>query len=178
MNEIIRGNWAEAICNGDFVCVETWAGYRGAHRRDPKGRQNFVTPDASDEDLGVAVLDALAHSRFVLGVPRADVWTHPEVEFDSDLYDYKKSAESYQTWIKSLMERFGFKTKRALFKDMESCAIESIGGVIKIVPKRHVKLEAWEGLGPNNAGAIEIPANSSPTEIGAALRLAFSRCTG
>jgi hypothetical protein len=38
-------------------------------------------------------------------------------------------------------------------------------------------LEQWEGLGPNDAGAVEIPADSTPAEIGAALRLAFTRCT-
>lgn len=176
MDEVIRGAWADAIFNGDFMCVETWSGYRGGSHADYKGQQIFLKPDASDEAIGLAVRDALAKSRWVLGIPRAGSVYPPDVEFDPDLYDYKLNAERYAAWTKELMERFGYKTKRALFKDMENCAIEAIGGIMKIIPKRHIKLEAWEGLGPNNAGAVEISADSSPAEIGAALRLAFTRC--
>jgi hypothetical protein len=177
MKEVIRGTWAGVIFNGEFICVETRSGYQSGTHTDPKGSQNFLEPNASDEAIGLAVRDALGRSRFVLGVPRADVWIHPDVEFDPELYDYKLNMDRYEAWTKALMVRFGCKTKRALFKDMENCAIEATGELIKIIPKRHVKLEAWEGLGPNNAGAVEIPADSSPAEIGAALRLAFTRCT-
>ena len=177
MNEIIRGRWAGAIFNGEFMCVETWSGYRSGTHADPKGSLIFLERNASDEVIGLAVQDALAQSRWVLGTPRAGSVYPPDVEFDSDLYDHKLAAERYVVWTKALMERLGYKTKRALFKDMENCAIEAIGGVMKIIPKRHVKLEAWEGLGPNHAGAVEIPADSPPAEIGAAVRLAFTRCT-
>ena len=176
MNEVIRGTWASAIFNGDFICVETWSGYRGGSHADPKGSQIFLKPDASDEAIGLAVLAALVGSRWVLPAPRDGFVDPPGLEYDMDLYDYKLNIERYAAWTKSLMERFGYKTKRALFKNMENCAIDVTSGVMKIIPKRHVKLEAWEGLGPNNAGAVEISADSSPAEIGAALRLAFTRC--
>lgn len=177
MSEVTRGRWANAYRKGDFLFIETWSGYRGGDRRDHRGKQNFLAPDAVDAVAGEAVLDALAHSRWVLPV-RDNDGTDPEgVEFDLDLYDYKQSAERYEIWIKTLMERYGYKTKRALFKDLENCQISVKDGVMKIVPLQHTKLEQWEGLGPNDAGAVEISADSSPTEIGAALRLAFTRCT-
>jgi hypothetical protein len=122
-------------------------------------------------------MDSLAHSRFVLPVRRTEVWQHPDVEYDLDLYDYKKVGERYAAWVKALMERYGYKTKRAMFKNMEHCGVTLSEGVIRIVPMRHVKPEAWEGLGKDDAGRVELPAASSPAEIGAALRLAFSRCT-
>ena len=178
MNEVIRGYWENAYLNDDFICVETWSGYRGGHRGDPKGKQNFVAPDASDEALGAAVLDALAHSRWVLGAPRDGFVDPPGLEYDMELYDYKQTAEQYIQWIKNLMERYSYKTKRALFKDLENCRIAVKGGVMKITPMRHTKLEQWEGLGPNDEGSIEIPADSTPVEIGSAVRLAFSRCVG
>lgn len=177
MNEIVRGYWARALFNGDFICVETWSGYRGVDQLDDKGKQHLLVPDASDEVLGTAVLDAMAHSRFVLPAPRTDVWIHPEVEFDMELYDYKKSIERYAAWTKALMERYGYKTKRALFKEMKSCSIESKNGVIDIRPKHHEKLEGWSGEGITEEDHIKLAANSSAAEIGAALRLAFSRCT-
>lgn len=176
MNDVVKSAWAGAICNGDFICVETYSGYRSS-RRDPKGAQHLLVPDVSDEALGAAFLDALARSRFVLSEPRADVWIHPEAEFDSDLYDYKQGIERYAEWAKTLMGRYGYKTKRALFKEMKNCSIESQNGTITIRPSHHEKLEAWSGDGIGKENYVLISANSPPAEIGAALRLAFSRCT-
>ncbi len=145
--------------------------------RDHKGKRNFVALDAVDAMVGEAVLDALTQSRWVLPVRKIDSKYPDDVEFDLDLYDYKQSAERYEIWIKMLMERYGYKTKRALFKDLQNCQISVKDGIMKIVPLRHTKLEQWEGLGSNNAGAVEIPTDSTTEEIGAALRLAFARCT-
>jgi hypothetical protein len=176
MNEIIRGYWAGAKYNGDFYCVETLSGYRGSCTLDPKGKQHLLPPEVSDEILGLAVRDALAHSRFVLPERRTDVWQHPDVEFDLELDDYKKTAERYAAWIKNLMEHYGYKTKRALFKDMESCTIVSRSGLLTIQPSRHQKLEQWGREKTDQIEDVTIPADSAPAEIGAALRLAFRRC--
>lgn len=175
MNQVVRNYWAGAKNNGDFICVETWSGYR-APVGDYKGKQHLLTPDTSDEVLGAAVKDALAHSRFVLGVPRPGSVYPPELEFDMELYDYKKSAERYAAWIKNLMTTYGYKTKRALFKDMKSCGIESKEGILTIRPSYHEKLEAWSGHCISEDDYVVLPADSTPAEIGAALRLAFSRC--
>lgn len=170
--------WAQAVCVQDFICVETHSGYGGGTNADPKGRQNFLIPDASDEVLGDAVLDALAHSRHVLGSPRAGSTYPPSVEFDMDLTDYKQVAERYATRTRVLMQRYGYKTKRALFKDMKNCHIKKEGGVITICPSNHEKLESWGRTKGDGIEYVVIPADSAPAEIGAALRLAFSRCTG
>lgn len=168
---------AGAKNNGDFICIETWSGYRSSNL-DPKGKQHLLSPDVSDEALGVAVLDALAFSRFVLPAPRTDVWQHPDAEFDKELYDYKLGIERHAKWIADLMSHFGYKTKRALFKNMHSCDIERKEGSITIGPTHHEKLEAWSREKDNGIEDVVIPADSTPSEIGAALRLAFSRCTG
>ncbi len=178
MNEVIRGAWASVIWNGDFICAETLSGYRSGTNVDPKGRQNFVPLDATDEELGLAALDAMAYSRFVLGVPRTDVWIHPEVEYDMDLYDHKQVAERYATWVKTLMRRFNYKTRRALFKDMKTCQIARENGLICIRPSHHEKLESWGRKKDDGIEDVIVPADSSPAQLGAALRLAFSRCTG
>lgn len=177
MSEMIRGWWGSALCNPDFICIETYSGYHSGTSSDHKGKQNFLEPSASDEKLGLSVIDALAHSRFVLPAPRFDVWIHPDVEFDLDLDDYKKRADRYVLWTKNLMTSYGYKTKRALFKDLQNCGIESKNGLIKITPMRREGAEGWEGLGKGMEGIVEIPATSTPAEIGAALRLAFTRCT-
>jgi hypothetical protein len=174
MSEVTRGYWAGVKCNSDFICVETWSGYRGGTDRDPKGKQNLLPPDASAVALGEAVQDALAHSRWVLPA-RREGSTYPEgVDFDMSVSDYKVN---YPAWIKALMERYGYKTKRALFTGMKRVSIENKNGVLTFTPWHHAKLEGWVGLGDGGDAKVVIPATSAAEEIGAALRLALSRCT-
>lgn len=174
MSEVIRGYWAHAICNHDFICVETYSGYRGGTNVDPKGKRLFLSPDVGDDVLGAAVLNAIAHSRFVLGAPREGSSYPPDVEFDMELYDYKLNIERHAQWVKDLMTRYGYKTKRALYKGMRNCSIENQQGVLTIGPYHHSKLDMWERGDIEN---VVIPAESTSAEIGAALRLGFSRCT-
>lgn len=176
MSEIVKTAWADAKFNTDFICIETYSGYRSS-QADPQGAQHLVRPDASDQELGAALLDALAHSRFVLPEPRKDIWIHPEATFDMSLYDYDLNNQRYVEWVCKLMEVYGYKNRRALFKDMKNCGVESKNDGITIRPRHHEKLEAWSGKGISESDNVVIPANSSPAEVGAALRLAFSRCT-
>ncbi len=60
---------------------------------------------------------------------------------------------------------------------MKNCDIECGDGFITIGPTHHEKLEAWSGDGISEADYVVIPADSPLSKIGAALRLAFSRCT-
>lgn len=177
MKQVIRGKWADAICNGDFICINTWSGYSSGFVRDHRGAQIFLAFDVSDEVLGGAVLESLAQSRCVLGVPREGSIYLPDVEFDMELYDYKLSAKRYAQWVKDLMTRYDYKTKRALFKDMKNCSIESKEGVMTIAPSCHQKLEQWGRETQDEFEDVKIPSDSSVAEIGAALRVAFSRCT-
>lgn len=169
--------WADAVWNGHFYCISTRSGYGGGMHIDPKGAQHLLSIEASHAELGVALLDSLCRSRFVVARPRSDVLLHPEVQFDEELSDPKLSHQRYEEWVEAMMSRFGYKTRRALFKDMHACDIELDRGSITIRPNRHERLEAWgrdKGDGIEN---VVIPVGSSPTEIGAALKLAFSRCT-
>jgi hypothetical protein len=176
MDNVTRGYWAGAYCNGDFICVESYSGYRGGMHADPKGTQHLLSSGIGDEVVGLAVMDSLSRSRFVLPERRTDVWQHPDVEFDLELFDYKQVAERYAVWIKNLMDHYSYKTKRALFKNMEHCSITSKSGTLTIRPDRHQKLEQWGRTKDDPIEDVVIPADSTPAAIGAALRLAFSRC--
>ena len=156
---------AAAISNGDFICVDTYSGYRGM-QRDPQGKQHLLAPDASNEALGFALLDALAHSRAIA------------IEEIPAYFNYERCIAQYAEWVKNLMQRYGYKSKRALFKNMMSCGVDSKHGVITIRPSNHSKLEGWNGDGISKEDHVVISTNKSPEEIGAALRLAFSRCIG
>lgn len=172
IEEITRARWASVMYNGDFYCVETWSGYGGGAIQDPKGSQHLLAPDVSDEELGLALLDALAHSRFVLSAPKEGVTVHPEVEYDFELYDRAIKDELYLTWTEFLMKRYGYKTKRALFKNMQNCSIRQESDILIIIPTYHQKLEQWGG----KIEPVVLPYKSTAAEIGAALREGFRRC--
>lgn len=175
-DSVIRG-WYAGICvNIDLISIKTYSGYSGGRYADYKGKEHLLPPDVSDAELGVALRNALAHSRFVLGAPRTDVWVHPDVEYDMELCDLNKGVQRYKDWIARLMAAYGYKTKRALFKDMKNCSVDLREGVISIRPSFHEKLEAWSGEGITKEDHVHIPETCSDEELGAAIRLALSRC--
>lgn len=160
-DEKVMYDRAAALDNGDFYCIETYSGYFGS-LRDPKGVQHLLPPQASDEELGNAVLDALSRSRIVKTAEA------PELYPDRD-----EGQRLYQEWIARLMQKYGYTTKRALFKKMKSCSIRRRkGGMISLLPTDHNKLETWELL---EGAEVTLADGSTPEQVGAALRLAFSR---
>ncbi|XBS70886.1 contact-dependent growth inhibition system immunity protein [Acerihabitans sp. KWT182] len=177
MNDLIKGSWAGAIINEKFICIKTYSGYRSRHS-DPDGVQHITKIDADGAELGNFILDSLSHSRFILPKPRPDVWIHPEATFDAAFYDKDQMEKNYADWKEMIMSMFNYKTEQALFKQMLSCGIERKGGEITITPSHHVKLDHWNGDGITDEDNVVIPDDSTPIEIGSALRLAFSRCIG
>lgn len=95
-----------------------------------------------------------------------------------EFFDLEKGKERYAAWIAMLMGKYGYKTKRALFKDMKNCGIHLVNGVITISPTRHEKLEAWGRTKGDGLEDVILSLDCSPAEIGAGLRLALSRCKG
>jgi hypothetical protein len=102
MNEPKARKWAGAVNNGDFIQIKTYSGYRLA-LADPMAKEHYLEPDAPDEVLGKAMLDALAQSRALT------LEQSTELRFTSE--------ERYEKWVKSVMEKYGYKTRRALFKN-------------------------------------------------------------
>jgi hypothetical protein len=149
--------------NGDFFCIETYSGIRGI-ARDPKGKQFLLPPIADAATLGTAVIDALAASRIL---------TLDEVP---DFFDYELGQKRYAEWVKGLMERYGYKTRRNLFKNMQSCHIDCVEGQIIIRPTNHEKLEGWSGDGISKEDYVAVLLHDPPDAIGLALRKAFDRC--
>lgn len=155
--------WASAYFNGDFIAVSTRSGYRGT-ARDPQGCETHLSPDASNETLGRSVLDAVACSRFL------------KLDEIDDFFNLERTTLAYTKWVASLLERYKYKTRRALFKSMALCHITVTTGTLEIAPMRHEKLEAWSGKRNDGVDNILLPLERPPEEIGKALRIAFSRC--
>jgi len=164
MDKLKKESWGSAKYNDDFILIETWSGYR-LTARDTKGAQHFLPIDEDNKTLGLAVLDALKHSRFLEK-------THERDEF----FDPEKRKLAYAEWVKNIMHKYGYKTKRAAFKNMHSCGITMCENKMIISPLHHEKLEGWSSSKGDNLEDVYLSANDSPEAIGKALRLAFSRC--
>ena len=117
----------------------------------------------------------------ILNLPLTDCMPEipPQVEYDQELFDLSATKIRYENWIASMKKQFGYKTKKRMFANMKSCIISSVDGLVTISPSHHERLEGWSGLRKNDEESkVRLPLDSPPEEIGAALRLAFSRCTG
>jgi len=168
----------EALFNGKLIFLQTLSGYRGPRDIDPRGPQRVFEADVDDAVLGQAVTEVVAKSRFVLPKKRTDVIQHPLVEFDAEMYDKAILRNWYQTWSVPAMERFGFRDEKDLFRRMKRCAVEVNGLVMTITPTHHESLFGWGREEGDGIEDVELDVTSSAADIGAALRLAFSRCTG
>jgi hypothetical protein len=166
MTEPRHQKWASVYCNGDFYNISSKSGYR-IFLSDPSGFEIDKALDVTDEELGKTVLEAISHSRFIRPEARE--------EFEQ-FFSPARIAASYATWVASLLEKYKYKTRRNLFKNMALCHIAATKDEIEISPMRHEKLESWTGLKSEGIEDVVLPAHSSPEEVGKALRTAFGRC--
>ncbi|HFZ1005050.1 TPA: contact-dependent growth inhibition system immunity protein [Klebsiella aerogenes] len=158
--------WASCYCTNEFLLIETKSGL-GRTSADPLFPPHLLLPEADDECAGQAILQALYNSR-----------TLNKLEDRVVFFDLEKSKEKYAAWISMLMDIYGYKTKRALFKYMKHCIIHCVNGVITIRPTRHEKLEAWGRTKGDGIEDVVLSTDNTPAEIGAGLKLALSRCKG
>lgn len=154
---------ASAYCNGDFILLETKSGYRSV-KTDPEAPRRMLAMDAEAVVIGRAVLDTLQRSR---QIDPSDI----DVFFDPTT-----TSVEYDRRNEELMERFGYKSKKALFKNMASVSICRDGGQILLSPLKHDDLEGWGRKKGDGIEDVLVAADVAPAELGAALRLAFSRC--
>ena len=153
--------WAGYKANERALIIQTWSGF-GRYAPDHLYPPHILPLDADNETLGTTVLQALANSR--------------TLDNEAERIDFLKQESfkpRYENWVANLCGNLGYKTRRALFKNMMSGDIWLHNGCLKISPSRHVKLEAWDAI---DADDVILSLDNSPEEIGAGLRLALSRC--
>ncbi len=156
--------WVGAFLNQNFLEVHTESGYGLITGDHEKGKSFILSPDCINEELGVAVQQALDASRIVRQAE------NPEF--------YISIEERYKKWMSAMMQRFKYKTKSAMFRKMLSCSIIRHKESITIEPSNHKRSDYWNAEGITEDDHVILPDTSTPEEIGAGLRLAFSRCRG
>ena len=163
MNQPKPRKEAEAMMNDEFISIKTCSGYFN-FLADPEVPEHLLVPDASEEEIGRALLDALSRSRIL--IPKEN----------RDFFSFERAGVRYEEWVKKIMARYGYKTRRAMFENMKNCWTHSQDDKITLKPTNHVKLEAWEGKSKDKVADVAIPVTSSAFEVGKALKEAFNRC--
>lgn len=152
--------WADVHRTPRFISVEPLSGYRIIQREDD-GYVIYLEPNASDEALGRALLEVLTRSRYIFP---------PDPAFS----EAERYVQCYHNWQKDFMTRYGYKTKRDAYKNMDWCRVKRSEGKISIKPHQRDKPEYFFDLPPEKS--VVIPATDDAVAVGAALRLALDRC--
>jgi hypothetical protein len=125
---------------------------------------HFLAPTAAEHEIGFALLDAL--SRYKALAP----------EEIGKFFDLATVEKDYERWVTDLRERFGIKSRKALFQGMKHCSVDADEQTICVRPTKHKKLEAWGGTGMNGEDYGRVGRNASPAEIGRAVLAGLERC--
>jgi hypothetical protein len=153
--------WADIHRTERFVSVRPKSGYRMI-QPDDDGYVIYVPPDATDEALGRALLEALERSRFI--------WPPDEPEF----FKWQRYMGCHENWQKDFMRRYGYKTKRDAYQNMDWCRADRSEGKISIRPHKRDTPEYFRILSADRT--VTIPETRDAATAGAALRLALDRC--
>jgi len=154
---------ASAYLNEKFMLIITRHGCRGGGY-DYNSPMYFFPSDIEDnERLGQAVFTVIKSSRQV------------------SLEEFSKispliAEKQYDDFFFNIMEKFGYKTKKALFMKMKSVSIMKLSQDIEFSPSRHIGLQSWLREKGDGIEDIIVPYSAPFYEIGVALLLAFSRC--
>jgi CDI immunity protein len=152
--------WADVNRTDRFICIEQLSGYRIIQPEDD-GYVTYLEPDATDEALGRALLEALARSRFIFP---------PDPAFS----EAERYLRCYRNWQKDFMHRYGYKTKRDAYSNMDWCRVKRSEGKISIQPHQRDRPEYFRNLPPEKT--VTIAETDDPETVGAALWLALNRC--
>ena len=168
--------------NETFLRVLTCS-YSGWSQGDPKGEDIYLEPLADCRVIGDAVLKALAKSRDLSETEEEKKMDITDEEWrdlkpDRWLLTPVAAAERYKEWVQRVMKAYKYKTKKALFQNMQHVSVEQNEEHIIFESTNHESIDGFSGDGMSEDLNVVIPANSSPEIIGAAVKYAIGNCRG
>jgi hypothetical protein len=152
--------------NGEKILFEPLFGYGRYVPLPDSKRKIFSMKEITTGELGKNVKEVFANSR-VLDFSEIDVF------FDND-----KIKSAIDASVGIMMRLFEKKNKSSLNKDMMQIPANIRDGVISLRPTKHDRSCYYSGLSLSDKELVYIPHSSSDEEIGEALKLALTRCTG
>ena len=155
---------AEAVFNHDFFEITTMS--QGMlEYAEPDAPPHYLPPDVDDARLGHTLRLALGASK------RASVEEFQKIFHSGVIQQLGKERTAWA------MKQYGYKSKRAMYKNMDCCWISVFEGVIEIKPTHHKSMDSYSGISNDGPEILHIPETASDAELGAALREGFTRCT-
>jgi hypothetical protein len=155
---------ANVYFNGDFFGIRTMS-QSGLQYADPEIDPSYLKPDVDNQNLGNTLRIALSKSKEIGDKEFMEM-------FKSGIVQEKAKEEN-----KKLMKQYGYKTKRALYKNMNCCWISVYEGKIEIKPTHHDFIDGYSGISNDGPEILYLPVTATDEELGAALREGLSRCT-
>jgi hypothetical protein len=156
-------NWAEVYLNEDYfeiiTCSMGMIGYP-----EPEAEPYYLAPYADNATLGNAVRKALSASKRLT------------VEEFQKLFSSGVIQRLIEDRTNAVMQKYGYKTKRAMCKNMNNCSIDMVDGKIRIQPMHHKTVDGYSAT-KGGPAPLSIDATASDAELGDALREGFKRCT-
>ena len=168
-------------CNEKFLEIRTCS---DAGWIDPKGEDIYLEPLADCRIIGDAVLKALAKSRDLSETEEEEKMNITTKEWrdlnpDRWLFTPVSVAERYKEWVQRVMKEYKYKTKKALFQNMQSVSVEQDNDCIEFSSLYHLTIDSWGNPdGKTPSIRFKIPTNSTPEIIGAAVKYAIGNCRG
>lgn len=132
---------------------------------EPSMAPYYLSPDTDDAPLGMTLRLALSSSKKVTAEEFQKIFHSGVVQ---------RLAEERN---KAAMQKYGYKTKRAFYKNMRCCWISVFDGKIEIKPTHHKSLDGYSGISNDGPEIQHLPTTCTDAELGAALREGFKRCT-
>jgi hypothetical protein len=154
--------WAMINVTDRFTGITPLSGY-GRTLPEDKVFTIYLPPAPTEDALGQAVLKTLKKSRFIR--PWDD---------RSNFFEMDRILAADKRWHEDFMTRYGYKTKRAAYKNMVYCRAERREGWILIKPYKRDKPGLWRDLPEDKT--VLIPATDDAGIVGAAVKLALSHC--
>ncbi|MET2524667.1 contact-dependent growth inhibition system immunity protein [Ralstonia pseudosolanacearum] len=158
------GQMTAALTNGDFTCIVSQSVGMMAYP-EPSASPHYLSPNVDGAALGSALRVALASSKRVSVDEFQEIWK-------SGVIDNIESNRD--NWIK---KQFGYKTKRAMYKNMDTCNVSGVDGQIKIQPTHQKSLDGYTVRKDEGPFPLYVPGTATDAELGAVLREGFRRCT-
>ncbi|MGX8282129.1 CdiI family contact-dependent growth inhibition immunity protein [Xanthomonas oryzae pv. oryzae] len=134
---------------------------------DPGMQTKYLDPDVADSELGCLLRVTLAASRQV------------SVEDFHKILNSRIVQERAKEQEKWEMKNYGYKTKKAMLRSMDSCSVSALveSEEIKIQPMHQKSLDGYTARKDTGPFPLFVPNTATDAELGAALREGFKRCT-
>lgn len=132
---------------------------------EPSVLPHYLPPDVDDATLGRTLRIALAASKQV------------SVEEFQKIFQSGVVQQLGKDRAALAMKQYGYKTKRAMYRQMDCCWISVADGQIEIAPAHHKSLDGYTANKIDGPFPLYVAETVSDAELGAALREGFRHCT-